>query len=1117
MKKIISLILSAVMLTSFCSVCTAAEEENNYSGYAEYTFGTKPTKINIESYWIGDEQVIEKAGRKALLRTPEESQLYFTLALNRQEFAAPDGQSLVVSVDYYDEGSGCFTIAYDGVNNKQYYGHTHTNADIVRMEGTNEWKTYDFYLDDIKCVHGYDGSDMRIGLWADEMGRSSGNVYISSVRIKKTFPRIPIKQELTSSMVGNIFGPGEAKDITVSLENITEIDFDTTAEYTVYDNNGKEVLSDSFDIKMKKNAQHTKTINLDAIQTFGTYTLKTDLKSRGIVEGEEKELENSKITEFSYVNKPPKELRNPVQNVCSHGVWHGSAETAKVAGYAGFGEVRDEIIWNNVETVRGVLKVPEADDLYAQQLKAENTGYMLLLSYGNFLYDNTDPPRERIAPNTEDGFKGFANYCAYMAEKYKGYINNFEIWNEYNFTVFNERNEGPDVYAKMLEYAYKAIKEVNPDAQIAGVACAGTPMDFIEGVLENGGYEYMDALSCHPYDWTGEFRNDYFVDRLKDVQKLMRKYGEVKPIWLTEYGMNTGDSTSGVSEQEQAESALQTYALSIGEDVAQKLYWYDIQNDGADTSQESNWGLIDSNYSEITPWAAKPAYAVMAGINSLLTGAEPVGKVTADNALYAYNFKSADGKNIAVVWSMGGSQTLGLDLGCTNAEILDMYSNHIADVESADGIYNFELTSEPIYIRGNFNKFEQSKGSISQNASYFRVTSNDKFTVDFSDKSNRNLTIEADVPDGIELIENNGIKNGRGTLSFKTSETEGSYTVNVRIKDGDKLVLLSHINVDVGSPIEAEIVDYEQIRKGDDDHWRAIVRIKNTSSSYSVSGKCEPLGNKEMTKNTRTVRFFNLAPGREKLVYMNLPEMVKKRVRKLEYRITLDSGYTTEVEKQTDFTSAAYTDRKPKLDGKIDVSEWKGIWLCADEASNIKEIVDWRGPQDISYDCNLMWDEDNLYMAVIATDDAFYQNETPDMQWRGDGVQFGIEDKVYQGEAIVDGFGTNEEFTEMAIALLPSGENAYRFRAMNNTKQTGEVQNVEMKIEREDTRTIYEIAVPWSEMFYDGYKPDADKTYGFSMLVNDNDGTGRRGWAEYNDGIGSGKNAMLFGRLRLIK
>ena len=226
---------------------------------------------------------------------------------------------------------------------------------------------------------------------------------------------------------------------------------------------------------------------------------------------------------------------------------------------------------------------------------------MLLLSYGNFLYDNTNPPSERIAPNTEDGFKGFANYCAYMAEKYKGYINNFEIWNEYNFTVFNERNEGPDVYAKMLEYAYKAIKEVNPDAQIAGVACAGTPMDFIEGVLENGGYEYMDALSCHPYDWTGEFRNDYFVDRLKDVQKLMGKYGKVKPIWLTEYGMNTGDSTSGVSEQEQAESALQTYALSIGEDVAQKLYWYDIQNDGADTSQESNWGLVDSNYSETTP------------------------------------------------------------------------------------------------------------------------------------------------------------------------------------------------------------------------------------------------------------------------------------------------------------------------------------------------------------------------------------------------------------------------------------------------------------------------------------------------------------------------------------
>lgn len=39
---------------------------------------------------------------------------------------------------------------------------------------------------------------------------------------------------------------------------------------------------------------------------------------------------------------------------------------------------------------------------------------------------------------------------------------------------------------------------------------------------------------------------------------------------------------------------------------------------------------------------------------------------------------------------------------------------------------------------------------------------------------------------------------------------------------------------------------------------------------------------------------------------------------------------------------------------------------------------------------------------------------------------------------------------------------------------------------------------------------------GFSLLINDNDGTGRRGWIEFMSGIGVAKNPAFFGELLLI-
>ena len=79
------------------------------------------------------------------------------------------------------------------------------------------------------------------------------------------------------------------------------------------------------------------------------------------------------------------------------------------------------------------------------------------------------------------------------------------------------------------------------------------------------------------------------------------------------------------------------------------------------------------------------------------------------------------------------------------------------------------------------------------------------------------------------------------------------------------------------------------------------------------------------------------------------------------------------------------------------------------------------------------------------------------------------------------------------------------------------VKNMDICIKRYEGYTVYEIAAPWSEILQPGFVPSTDRTYRFSVMINENDGTGRKGWMEYNSGIGASKQVDLFGPLTLYK
>ena len=107
----------------------------------------------------------------------------------------------------------------------------------------------------------------------------------------------------------------------------------------------------------------------------------------------------------------------------------------------------------------------------------------------------------------------------------------------------------------------------------------------------------------------------------------------------------------------------------------------------------------------------------------------------------------------------------------------------------------------------------------------------------------------------------------------------------------------------------------------------------------------------------------------------------------------------------------------------------------------------------------------------------------------------------------------------IGIAKTPKGPQLYRYSAQDSEKhKTGLLpeEEYDLAINVDGAKTIYELSMPWDSLLPDGVQPKANSRLGFSFLVNDNDGQGRRGAILFAGGIFFNKDSSLFTYINLI-
>ena len=350
---------------------------------------------------------------------------------------------------------------------------------------------------------------------------------------------------------------------------------------------------------------------------------------------------------------------------------------------------RGDVPWKDIEVSPGKLQYPTSssplknlDTLVMYSVQRQHKP-MLILAYGNKAYDGGG------LVTSPQGIAAFANYAAFVATHFKGRVNDFEIWNEWNHGLGSPPGHKVSgdarQYVNLLRASYQRIKAVNPQARVIGGAVAGTDTAWITDLAEAQGLSYMDGISVHPYVHCnartprppadlklsgglfdlplsgpaikiGQTQSGFnpvsgtpeqsiaWLDQLKE---LLDKYSPSRaiPVYVTEIGWPTSGGQCGVLQATAAAYLQRFMLLAAARPWIAGVWWYDLFDDGDDPgNREYRFGLSGRDRSP------KPAYRALSAINDLITSSQTPSQKFGANGAIVITGSSTSGKSFSASW-----------------------------------------------------------------------------------------------------------------------------------------------------------------------------------------------------------------------------------------------------------------------------------------------------------------------------------------------------------------------------------------------------------------------------------------------------------------------------------
>lgn len=936
--------------------------------------------------------------------------------------------------------------------------------------------------------------------------------------------------ECTTGEIGNIVR-GKTAKLKYTFENDSDTDKNLVLKYDIISADNRRVDSGkkSFVAKSKSSEEVEVETNVDK---YGFYIARSYL-----YDGDE--IKNSLETRFSCIVN--NEKQNPKTGFSAHPLAHGRGtyeETIGLTKNLGGSLLRDDYPMWQMYKEDGVTKKAFYAPFVNYPTLARESGVTVLPIMGpgpdNMCGVNWPPTLETMQ-NTKV-LDMWSNYAKELAEMLKGKCDEIEIYNEWPGQATNKTKATPAAYAEFLKATSKALREANPDVKVVAFCCFYSDAEWMDGVLEALGTnpgQYFDAVSIHPYMnyWTNILYPDPdYTNGMENVMAVLNKYGVGdKPLYATEYGFSTEYTAYGEKTiDEKRKSDYSTRMMLLGGKYFAKNWLYTITKKvGMSVGYEAGIGHTASNFETEIPYEALPAAVSFAAFNYIFNGSEflsdkvyPMEDESAADDIYLNKYKLADGKECYAIWQVSGEKTYSLDFGADSVKIYDSYGNE-RELYAADGYITMKVSEEPMYITADSLTEPKFRAESLIDMDYSADTMVDSnFSIGYTNHLGGDIGKEITLSDNMTVTNSEKSRDAE-MINVKTGNARGNFEnyafrndsapeqFGLKLTKGGRVIFDENADVfyDDCADVNLEVVPYKSGR------WQAVCSIRNNNQTSDIDGNIKLSLSDGTPLNMMSIG--KLSSGQKRILRFNIPQNMINDNIGLAADINLDNGSEIKRGATSEFAAFVKTDAPPKIDGELSDGEWsvytKPIMLSS--ADSAKRYAGWGGVPDLSGEVYAMYDDENFYLAAKVRDNVHFGADSQKRLWAQDCVQFSFS----------PGDKGSSPITEFAVSLCDGADGEKteieRYLSAVSSAEDYDLKNIgktEAVISHSGENTlIYEIKVPWSEIFPKDYKI-AD-SLNFSMLIADNDGTGRRGWLEFGRGIGDSKDASRFKKVMLVK
>ncbi len=750
---------------------------------------------------------------------------------------------------------------------------------------------------------------------------------------------------------------------------------------------------------------------------------------------------------------------------------------------------------------------------------------------GTYYYQNY-PPK-----NWQD----WTDFVTVTVSRYKGRIKWYEFGNEAGYKSAFWTNGSPSDFGMLLKTGYEAAKKADPDCVILSGAPLPPPNFLEEAVKSVGGRVYFDIMSFH---YGGNDKRDNGL--VSQWRTALAQMG-VPNMPL----VNTEEMTWRKKNRTDLESASLLQKVYVREAAlgVRKTFAFDFFRSGS--SFMASAFDIDGR--------VLPLYAAYRTMTHRLEHAKFIANLsTPETEAYLFDRR---GTPVIVIWSKKQPQ-VELPLGVKQAMRVDLM-DAVSPVKTVNGTLRLKISDIPLSIEGGDMKLLTAYGRILEaipDHSVIKPGSTGEFRLNL-DKSVTGLQLK------LPSKWTGSITRDKLKLSVPKDALEGVYDMDISaIADGHKFAIHVVVDVSRGNPGENLIKNGDFARGGA--HWfypkdknkfdvvkgggieeGNAIRTKGMVFFGTAGGiKVRPgekylfiveakgdglLGGVYSLTDKNNKKVFPQRPGINCLVsklgknwktFSQEIRILQPEAAKLKFAMIANYGDKTGKEVLFNrFAIIRLTDRFPRNKALYqgvyvktagEPKNWNNIpAMKADRESEVIKKgsgVKWSGEDDLSASCRMAMDNKFVYLDFKVKDDV---NCLPapghENVWDNDSIQVAFDPKL-------DGL----DRTEIAFSIDKSGKpiaykiaNFWTPELPENITPYGLLKDVAITAKSIPGGMNYKIKIPLNELY-----PLTAKTkeFGFSWLVNDNDGKGRK-YIQWSSGIGGDKKASLFGIVRCKK